>query len=159
MSMRALAKELSVTPMALYHHVGNRDELIAALIEQVFGQITSEVDSNHSPSKKIEVLLNAYCKRAVAHPELILLVFRDLRAFTGPLEDLTKCLQSYLQMTGLTGSEVEHWLGLLVDYTHGYALSSHGVRCAHSMEHHWPSYEHNIRMLIDTMTRVADREG
>lgn len=110
MPMRALAKELSVTPMALYRHVGNRNELIAALIEQVFGQLTSEVESDYAPSQQIEMLLNAYCKRAVGHPELILLVFRDRRAFAGPLEDLTKCLRSCLQMTGLTSSEVEHWL-------------------------------------------------
>lgn len=38
-SMRRIAEELSVTPMALYAHIGNREELINAMVDAVIEQI------------------------------------------------------------------------------------------------------------------------
>lgn len=38
-SMRRIAEELSVTPMALYAHIGNREELIDAMVDTVIEQI------------------------------------------------------------------------------------------------------------------------
>jgi AcrR family transcriptional regulator len=38
-SMRRLAEELGVVPMALYKHVANKDELLDAMVDIVFGQI------------------------------------------------------------------------------------------------------------------------
>jgi AcrR family transcriptional regulator len=38
-SMRRLAQQLGVVPMALYKHVANRDELLDGMVEVVFGDI------------------------------------------------------------------------------------------------------------------------
>jgi AcrR family transcriptional regulator len=38
-SMRALAQELGVVPMALYKHVANKDELLDAMVDVVFSEI------------------------------------------------------------------------------------------------------------------------
>ncbi len=38
-SMRALAQELGVVPMALYKHVANKDELLDGMVNIVFGEI------------------------------------------------------------------------------------------------------------------------
>jgi AcrR family transcriptional regulator len=38
-SMRALAQELGVVPMALYKHVANKDELLDGMVDSVFGEI------------------------------------------------------------------------------------------------------------------------
>jgi len=38
-SMRALAHELGVVPMALYKHVANKDELLDGMVDIVFGEI------------------------------------------------------------------------------------------------------------------------
>ena|SRR6201994_1617160 len=38
-SMRALAQELGVVPMALYKHVANKDELLDGMVDRVFGEI------------------------------------------------------------------------------------------------------------------------
>jgi AcrR family transcriptional regulator len=38
-SMRALAQELGVVPMALYKHVANKDALLDAMVDIVFGEI------------------------------------------------------------------------------------------------------------------------
>ncbi len=39
LTMRKLAKELGVKPMAIYHHVANKDEVIDAMMDVVFGEI------------------------------------------------------------------------------------------------------------------------
>lgn len=38
-SMRRIAEQLGVTPMALYAHIGNREELIDAMVDAVIAQI------------------------------------------------------------------------------------------------------------------------
>ena len=38
-SMRALAQELGVVPMALYKHVANKDELLDGMVDNVFSEI------------------------------------------------------------------------------------------------------------------------
>ena len=38
-SMRGLAQELSVVPMALYKHVANKEELLDGMVDIVFGEI------------------------------------------------------------------------------------------------------------------------
>jgi AcrR family transcriptional regulator len=40
-SMRRLAQELGVVPMALYKHVANKDELLDGMVDVVFGEIES----------------------------------------------------------------------------------------------------------------------
>ena len=39
LSMRKLADELGVAPMALYRHVANKDDLIDGMVDIVFGEI------------------------------------------------------------------------------------------------------------------------
>jgi len=39
LSMRKLAEELDVAPMALYRHVANRDDLVDGMVDLVFGEI------------------------------------------------------------------------------------------------------------------------
>src|SRR5213595_1160476 len=39
LTMRTLAEELEVAPMALYRHVANRDDLVDAMVDFVFGEI------------------------------------------------------------------------------------------------------------------------
>jgi AcrR family transcriptional regulator len=42
LSMRSLAQELSVVPMALYKHVGGKEDLLDGMIEVVVGEIVHE---------------------------------------------------------------------------------------------------------------------
>ena len=41
LSMRKLAQELGVVPMALYKHVANKDELLDGIVDVVVGEIRS----------------------------------------------------------------------------------------------------------------------
>ena len=39
LTMRRLADRLQVEPMSLYHHVANKDEILDAMVDVVFGEI------------------------------------------------------------------------------------------------------------------------
>jgi AcrR family transcriptional regulator len=39
LSMRKLAQELGVVPMALYKHVANKEELLDGMVDIVFGEV------------------------------------------------------------------------------------------------------------------------
>ena len=43
LSMRPLAQELGVVPMALYKHVANKDELLDAMVDAVMGEVNDAV--------------------------------------------------------------------------------------------------------------------
>lgn len=45
-SMRGLAQELGVVPMALYKHVANKDELLDGMVDIVFGEMDSPSDAD-----------------------------------------------------------------------------------------------------------------
>src|ERR1700744_2228668 len=46
-SMRRLAQELGLVPMALYKHVANKDELLDGMVDIVFGEIeTPSIDTD-----------------------------------------------------------------------------------------------------------------
>ena len=39
LTMRSLAQELGVKPMALYYHVANKDEILDGIVDLVFSEI------------------------------------------------------------------------------------------------------------------------
>ncbi|NES29968.1 TetR family transcriptional regulator [Micromonospora terminaliae] len=55
LSMRNLAQDLGVVPMALYKHVANKDELLAGMIDVVVGEIDPPVsgDWKHAVRRRI----------------------------------------------------------------------------------------------------------
>lgn len=155
LTMRALAKGMSVTPMALYHHVGNRDELVVALVEHVFGRLNTRIPSDLDAPAKIETLLSEYYTLGAEHPELLLIVFRDQAAFARPLREITEALRSNLRKMGLNASDAERWLGILIDYTHGYALSQVSRTEGATTKRPPEAYIRNIRLFIGLATETA----
>lgn len=157
LSMRALAQELGVTPMALYHHVGKRPELIAALVEQAFAPAAAAAArAGEAPwAERLATALEAHCRCALAHPALIQMGFRDPDAFTGPLRELTEALRAALRDAGLDAARVEDWLGLLVDYTHGFALAVGANGRADSETEAPETYRRNLRRLLDALAAEA----
>ena len=67
LSMRRLAQELEVVPMALYKHVQNKDELLDGMVEVIVGEIDPPVDDADWKSVVRERVLSA--RRALQrHP-------------------------------------------------------------------------------------------
>jgi TetR/AcrR family transcriptional regulator, tetracycline repressor protein len=67
LSMRKLAGELGVTPMALYWHFANRDALLDAMAEHVVGQLVYEDNPTAPWQARLRVVLTALCSLFQEH--------------------------------------------------------------------------------------------
>ncbi len=69
-SLRRLAQELGVTPMALYRHVRDKQDLINAMTEVVLGEIdpTAGVGPNTSWTEGLRLVLDKYKEQLDARP-------------------------------------------------------------------------------------------
>ena len=120
--MRSLAHSLGVTPMTIYHHFGDRDGLIAAMADRVYGAVPEPVEG--PPLQRVEALLRSYHATVLGHPGLTLLIFRHPTAFPEQARRITEHLARLLLATGLGERRASIWLGILVDFTHGAAVAA-----------------------------------
>jgi TetR/AcrR family tetracycline transcriptional repressor len=68
LTIRRLAQELGVTPMALYWHFRNKNELLQGLAEQVWSEIDTEVATGAPWSRQLRGLLESLIQILRAHP-------------------------------------------------------------------------------------------
>jgi AcrR family transcriptional regulator len=67
-TIRRLAAELSVTPMALYWHFRNKEELLTGLAESIWSEIDVKVDSAAEWSDQLRSLLESLIRVLRTHP-------------------------------------------------------------------------------------------
>lgn len=91
LTIRRLAQELGVTPMALYWHFRSKDELIAGLADRIWGEIRSDVDPVGAWSRQLRGLLESLIDVLRAHPSASALLLGS-----------DKLGQSYWQVTEVT---------------------------------------------------------
>ncbi len=75
LSMRQLARELDVSPMALYRHVTNKEDLLDGLIERLLGQLRLPDDAL-GWEQRLRVLAAELRALAHRHPGLFGLLLR-----------------------------------------------------------------------------------
>ena len=68
LTIRRLAQELGVTPMALYWHFRNKDELLAGLADQFWSEIDTDVDAAAPWPAQLRGLLESLVRVLRAHP-------------------------------------------------------------------------------------------
>jgi TetR/AcrR family transcriptional regulator, tetracycline repressor protein len=68
LTLRKLATELGVTPMALYWHFRGKDELLEGLAERVWSEIDLTVDRTAPWTEQIRALLESLLTVLRAHP-------------------------------------------------------------------------------------------
>ena len=59
LTIRRLASELGVTPMALYWHFRSKEELIASLADRIWGEIRTDVDRRSDWSDQLRMMLES----------------------------------------------------------------------------------------------------
>ena len=59
LTIRRLATELGVTPMALYWHFRSKEELIAGMADRVWGEIRTDVDEASHWSDQLRMMLES----------------------------------------------------------------------------------------------------
>jgi TetR/AcrR family transcriptional regulator, tetracycline repressor protein len=67
-TIRRLAADLGVTPMALYWHFRSKDELLVGLAERVWGEIDVDVDPDADWSAQLRGLLESLIRVLRTHP-------------------------------------------------------------------------------------------
>ena len=121
LTIRALATELGVKPMSVYHYVANKDEIIDAIVDIVF----SEIDlPRPGRNWRAEMRRRAVSARAVLrrHPWAIPL----LQARTNPGPATLRHLDANigtLREAGFTIRMTAHAYALIDSYVYGFALS------------------------------------
>lgn len=118
--MRALAARLGVTPMSLYHHVGDRGKLLQALSDHVYAAVPDHVPAPAGGLAEIRALLTRYHDAVGRHPQLTLAIFAEPAAFAGTTRAITERLT--LLLSALTPEHLL-WRDILVDHAHGSGLA------------------------------------
>jgi AcrR family transcriptional regulator len=123
LTMRALAARLGVVPGALYHHVGNKQQLHDLVLDGVLAEVDLHLDPSLAWTDQLKVLATRLRQVLEAHPGVAgILKTRDplgpnslalAEAFLGPL-----------QTAGFADREAGLAFFLLLDYTIGFAVSS-----------------------------------
>jgi AcrR family transcriptional regulator len=67
-TIRRLAQELGVTPMALYWHFKNKEQLLVGMLDTVFGQVTADVDPADRWQRRLRVMIEALTAEFRRHP-------------------------------------------------------------------------------------------
>jgi AcrR family transcriptional regulator len=82
-TMRRVAKEVGVTPMALYHHYKNRESLLNAVVDKEFEQLAQFFQRparERAFEEKIIHIMDGYVDYALAHPRIFEYVFSSPRS-------------------------------------------------------------------------------
>ena len=74
-SMRAVAARLGVTPMALYHHVRDKDDLLDGLVERLLAELELP-DPSLPPEQRLHELASGMRTVAARHPDTFLMFLR-----------------------------------------------------------------------------------
>lgn len=73
-SIRRVAAELGVTPMALYWHVANKDELLAAMGDSLYDDLHVELDPAQPWSTRLRSIVEQLLTLVRRHPGAVALV-------------------------------------------------------------------------------------
>lgn len=73
-TIRRLAEELGVTPMALYWHFRNKDELLQSVAASIFEEIDLSVDATATWQKQLRALLGSMLVVLRDHPPTAILL-------------------------------------------------------------------------------------
>ncbi|UWQ25233.1 TetR family transcriptional regulator [Leisingera aquaemixtae] len=123
LTFKALAEALGVTPMAVAHHAGTRDEMIASLVATAFeGSDTPSMAA--TPKLRLRDLMTRYCAQVTRHPELAKCILENPSLIGPSLTGLTQLIEAEIAAAGVTGAEARPLLCLIVDYTHGFAFAA-----------------------------------
>jgi AcrR family transcriptional regulator len=123
LTMRTLAARLGVVPGALYHHVGNKQQLHDLVLDGVLAEVDFTVDPSLPWTERLKVLAHRLRQVLERHPGIAgILKTRDP---LGPHSlALAEAFLAPLQAAGFGDREAGLAFFLLVDYTIGFAVSS-----------------------------------
>ena len=85
LTIRRLAKELGVTPMALYWHFRNKGELLDSMAARIFEEVDLSVDASATWQEQLRALLGSMLGVLRAHPSTAILLSTRTASSEGSL--------------------------------------------------------------------------
>jgi AcrR family transcriptional regulator len=121
LSMRKLGAELDVDPMAVYHHVADKRELLALVTARTMGTMAPP-DPTAPWDERVRQWAMNYWELVSKHRDLTLAGLADPAIAAGGLPS-TESLIAAIADSGLPADLVEPTAFIVVDAVHGAALS------------------------------------
>lgn len=120
LTIRSLAKELGVKPMSVYYHVANKDEILDALVDIVFGEIELPVPGRDWRS---ELRRRAHSARQVLARHRWAIGLLESRSSPGPANlRHHDTVIATLRGAGFSAEMTAHAYALIDSYVYGFAL-------------------------------------
>ncbi|WP_353242502.1 helix-turn-helix domain-containing protein [Providencia sp.] len=147
LSMRLIAKEMAITPMALYHYFSDKNSLIKAIGNTLYHDVNvTDIKGVHP---KIESLLFRYREKVIQFPQITLAIFNASALFPEQAIRITKELIQLLIELGLSTQQAVQWGHILIDYTHGEALASATLEYNEQVQAR-ENYTNALKMLLNS---------
>ena len=125
LSMRRLAGELGVDPMAIYHHLpGKKDAVLSGVVERVFAGMRVPDADGKGWQERVRDFARAYRDLARSHPNLVREIVAGA-ASAGTIET-SEPLYAALEAAGFSPAVVARAADVVVDYVNGFALAEAG---------------------------------
>jgi AcrR family transcriptional regulator len=93
LSLRAIARELGMTAAALYSYYDTRDDLITALIREIYDELATSLEQalaaapTRDPARRLLTVANVYRDWAIGHPAEFQLVYgAPIPGYTPPAD-------------------------------------------------------------------------
>jgi AcrR family transcriptional regulator len=120
LTIRSLARELGAKPMSVYHHVANKDEILAALVDIVFSEIKLPVPGGNWRS---EMRKRASSAREVLARHRWAIGLLESRTDPGPANlRHHDTVIATLRAAGFSAELTAHAYALIDSYVYGFAL-------------------------------------
>ncbi|HEY9635386.1 MAG TPA: TetR/AcrR family transcriptional regulator [Coleofasciculaceae cyanobacterium] len=134
LSMRRLATELGVDPMAIYHHLPGKQAILTGLIEIVFNEVQLPSTEYAAWQDQVRAFAQAYHRLTRAHPNLVLYLVTDPESCANAALVANEVLYTALAAAGLSVQAIVRTADLVVDYLNGFALAESSGRLGHPGE-------------------------
>jgi AcrR family transcriptional regulator len=125
LTIRSLATKLGVKPMSVYYHVANKEEILSALVDIVFGEIQLPVPGRNWRS---EMRTRAHSAREVLARHRWAIGLLESRRDPGPANlRHHDTVIATLRAAGFSDELTAHAYALIDSYVYGFALQEAGL--------------------------------
>ena len=128
-SMREVARRLHVTPMALYNHVANKQELLDGLVERLLAELPTP-DPEKPWRDQLDELGKSLRATAKRHPDAFPLLLKR-PAGTPAAKRSRETIYKALRAAGVPEEDVPRAERVISTFMLGFAASEAGGRFAH----------------------------
>jgi len=147
MTLRALARELAVDPMAIYHYFPDRTTLLAAALAHAYRDLAFNYKPTRDATQDTISLLEKYRVVSRKYVELMIYLMGKRDYALLPIETFNKHLLEAIGHRCNNADEATFVRDMLIDYTHGYVIASRHFTGAEAKRNQ-AAYERAVHRIL-----------